>query len=133
MWSNDLLSIIFTRVKVFATQKLKDRYPNIYFTTSTRVQTNPKFPTVLIQELTGAEIGRDLEGIQTNGVTMSVQVDVTDNSSQNTANIVADVVYEIMKGMRFETVGKPIADDSDASVYRNVARYRRKIDYNDVL
>lgn len=132
MWSNDLLSIIFTKVKVQATAKLKDRYPNIYFTTSTRVQTNPKFPTVLMQELSGPE-ERDLEGTQTNGVTMSIQVDVTDNATQNTANIVADVVYDIMKSMRFETVGKPIADDSDASVYRNIARYRRPIGGNDRL
>lgn len=133
MWSNDLLSIIFTRVKVLATAKLKDKYPNIYFTTSTRAQTNPKFPTVVMQKLQSTETGRDLEGRSVNGINFSVQVDVIDNSSQNTANTVADVVMKCMKDMMFEVVGDPMTDESELTTYRNVARYRRKIDYNDVL
>lgn len=133
MWSNDLQSIVFTKIKVLATKQLKDKFPNIYFTTSSKAQTKAKFPTVRVQKLPGMETGADLRGETVNGVIASFQIDVVDNGSQANADDVADVVFNIMKKMRFQIVGEPAIDESDPETFRNTARYRRVIGAGDQL
>lgn len=135
MWSNDLYSMVFSRVKVIGTAKLKSKYPKIRFTDKTPKSTDKIYPTVVIQELSGSENSRsqDLERRKINGVTFSVQIDVLTNVSQAEANNVAYAISDIMSDMMFDTIGKPIQDNSEVDNYRNVARYRRKIDYDDVL
>lgn len=133
MWSNDLRSIVFTRLKVLGLQQLQTKYPNINFTTSARTPTTAKFPTVLIRKLQGSEIMSDIEGTTVNGVLTTFQIDVVDNSSQYNADYIADVICKLMKNMRFQVVGEPYIDESDTATYRNVARYRRVIGASDFI
>lgn len=132
MWTSDIESIVFTRIKVEATEKLKNKYPSINFTTSSKVRTNPTFPNVYVKELQGSETGQTLDGESVNAVISSFQIEVADNVNDKRAKEVAYVVYSIMKKMRYECIGEPFADNIDET-HRNVARYRRIVGYNDTL
>lgn len=132
MWTSDIASIVFTKIKLEATSKLLSKYPYINFTTSDQVRTDPAFPNVYVKRLQGAERGRTLDGESVNAILSSFQIEVTDNESERRAQEVADVVYSIMKKMRYECIGEPFPDNIEG-VYRNVARYRRVVGYNDIL
>ena len=132
MWTSDIASMVFTRIKVEATPKLKIKYPNINFTTSDQVRTDPTFPNVYVKELQGSERGQTLDGESVNAILSSFQIEVADNVSDNRAREVADIVFLIMKKMKYEVIGLPFQDNTDG-VHRNVARYRRIIGYNDIL
>lgn len=133
MWSNDLQSIVYTNVKMVTIKKLKERFPNINIVTSSKEMKKAKFPTVRVQKLPGMETGADLRGETVNAVVASFQIDVVDNGSQANADDVADVVFNIMKRMRFQIVGEPAIDESDPETFRNTARYRRIIGAGDNL
>ena len=132
MWTSDIASIVFTKIKMEATEKLKSKYPNINFTTSDEVRTDPIFPNVYVKKLQGSETGQTLDGETVNATLSSFQIEVADNVSDRRSQEVADVVYSIMKKMRFECIGEPFPDNIEG-VHRNVARYRRIIGYNDTL
>ena len=133
MWVNDIESIVFTRVRVGCENRLKTKYPNIDFTTSTKERKEPKFPTVYVHMMNSQEIGRTLDGKHVNGVNATFQIEVTDNTRQYNADFVADAVCDVMKEMMFEIVGTPYVDESNPSVYRNVARFRRPIGASDTF
>ena len=120
-----LESQVITRIKTQFSKKLKDRYPNLKFTNSDRADTVPKFPTVYIHEMPGAETGADLQGDTINAVWSSFQIEVTTNTKM-------DEVVRIMKTMRFQVTSMPEFQNTD-SVYRRVARFRRIIGADDVL
>lgn len=132
MWTSDIASIVFTKIKMEATEKLKSKYPNINFTTSDEVRTDPIFPNVYVKKLQGSETGQTLDGETVNATLSSFQIEVADNVSDRRSQEVAYVVYSIMKKMRFECIGEPFQDNIEG-VHRNVARYRRIIGYNDTL
>lgn len=132
MWTSDIQYKVLTRVKAEGTKRLKTRYPDINFTTSSKSPSDPKFPTVYIKSLPGGERGQTLDGKTVNAVIASFQVEVTTSTNDTDAQNVADVVYEIMKSMAFQVMGIPVADNDEKS-YRNIARYQRLVGYNDVL
>lgn len=137
MWNNDIPSIVFTKMKIYAKQKLSERYPNKYdntnYTRQTRSQTTAKFPTVMFQNLQGSEVGADLSGETVNAIISNIQIDVITNTSQTDAYNIADAVMEAMKKMRYQIAGDLIFDSSDASTYRVIGRYRRVIGHDDIL
>ena len=127
-----LESQVITRIKTQFSKKLKDRYPNLKFTNSDRADTVPKFPTVYIHEMTGAETGEDLQGDTINAVWSSFQIEVTTNTKMNDAKEVMNEVVRIMKTMRFQVIATPEFQNTD-STYRRVARFRRMIADGDIL
>lgn len=133
MWTSDITSVVFTRIKAIGMKKLKTKYPEISFTTSSASSTDPKFPTVYIKRMQGSERGQDLEGTSVNATLCSFQIEVTDNVSDTRTQEVADVIYSIMKSMRFQALGEPFPDNTQKGIYRNVARYQRLIGYGDIL
>ena len=132
MWTTNIQNTVLTRIKAEGNKQLKSKYPDIRFTPSSKTQTNPKFPTVYVKRMQGAERGQTLDGQSVNAILSSFQIEVADNVSDDRAQEVADVVYEIMKSMRFQVLGEPIADNTD-SEYRNIARYQRLIGANDII
>lgn len=133
MWFSDITSVVFTRVKAIVNKKLKTKYPDINFTTSSVASTDPKFPTVYIKRMQGAERGQDIDGSTVNAMLVTFQVEVTDNVSDTRTQEVADSVCEVFKSMRFQILGEPFPDNTQRGVFRNVARYQRVISYDDVL
>lgn len=127
-----LESQVITRIKTQFSQKLKDRYPNLKFTNSDRADTVPKFPTVYIHEMSGAETGANTEGNTINAVWTSFQIEVTTNTNQLEAKEVMNEVLRIMKKMRFQVISMPEFRNTN-SVYRSVARFRRMIADKDFL
>ena len=133
MWTSDITSIVFTRIKAICNKKLKSKYPNLNFTTSSKNPSIPKFPTIYVKRLQGAERGQDLDGTTVNAILCSFQIEVTTNIGDSESQEIADIVCSIMKSMRFQILGEPFADNTQDGIFRNVARYQRLIGYGDIL
>ncbi len=132
MWTTDIEDKVFAKLKVEGSKLLKEDYPNINFTKDSTSSTNPKFPTVYLQRLPGAETGEDLERVSINGIVSGFQIEVSTNTNNRDAQIVADACCLIMKSMAYSMVGEPVPDNT-AEIKRNVSRFRRNVDYNDIL
>lgn len=132
MWISDIESIVLARVKSNVMEKLKTKYPNLFFTTSDRNQSDPKFPTVLLRELNSAERGNDLENTHVNAYQCMIQVDVIDNLSQSRAKEVMRYILDEMKKMSFSII-QASTPDNNSDTYRVVSRFRREIGWNDIL
>lgn len=132
MWFSRITTTVFTRIKSIVNKKLKSTYPDLNFTTSDKTSTEPKFPTVYVKRMQGAERGQDLDGSSVNAMLVTFQVEVTDNVSDTRALEVADECCSVMKSMRFQLVGEPVPDNSNG-MFRNIARYQRIVGYSDTL
>lgn len=132
MWTNELLSNIYTQIIVRTKEIVGDdeEYKTIHFTTEQSNDGKPKFPTVLIEEVPSNEIGTTLEGNEVAGVVSVIQVTVSDNESQYTANKVADYVMDAMKQLRYTVIGTP-KRARNGDIRSNYCRYRRPIGYSD--
>lgn len=128
MWTNKIASFIFTELKKQGLERLstKTEYANAFFTTSSKVQTTAKFPTIYLEKLQGSEQARTLEKGVPNAIVSTFQVIVTDNVSQFRANDVADIVSDIMNELGYELMADPTPTASQ-DTYQNIARYRRTI------
>lgn len=131
-WAFELENTIFSIIKVKATKLLKDKYPNIYFTTTNINENTPKYPTVYIHELGGYEVGKDLEGVSINGVIETLQIEVYSNTSQSDAKYVISEVADIFKEMQFEIIAFPEMKN-ETNIYRSIMRVRRVIGNGDSL
>lgn len=132
MWTNDIESIVFTRIKNKVGNKLKNKYPELHFTNSDIIPKEPKFPTVYIHELSGSETDRDMEGAEINSVLCSFQIEVTDNISQVRAKDVMNEVMKLLKEMKFGGNSLPEFQNRDG-YFKSVARFRRTIGKHDIL
>lgn len=134
MWTNKIASFIFTELKKQGLERLstKTEYANAFFTTSSRVQTTAKFPTIYLEKLQGSERARTLEKGVPNAIVSTFQVIVTDNVSQFRANDVADIVSDIMNELGYELMADPTPTASQ-DTYQNIARYRRTIGKNEKI
>lgn len=134
MWTNKIASFIFTELKKRGLEKLsaKTEYADAFFTTSSRVQTSAKFPTIYLEKLQGSEQARTLEKGVPNAIVSTFQVIVTDNVSQFRANDVADIVSDIMNELGYELMADPTPTASQ-DTYQNIARYRRTIGKNEKI
>lgn len=132
-WIFDIESIVFSKVKNKAEKQLKDKYPNIVFTTTDKpVDSSTSYPTVFIQELAGAERGQDLEGKTINGIMYSSQVEVITNKSQREAKAVMAVIASIYKELCFEIASTP-SFNNGSNYYRCIIRVSRIFGQGDTI
>ena len=82
--------------------------------------------------LAPSEQGRTIDGQAINGLLVTVQVDVTTNTSGSDARWVMSKVAEAFKELRFNGQSMPELTYSD-KIYRSTARFRRVIGANDRL
>ena len=132
MWTENIETTVFSRVKIEGTIALKKTFPNINYTAENASDGEPTFPSVYVQELPAVETGQDLEGNAINGVISSFQVDVSDNKDKQNCKTVMGKVIESMKGMRFEVTALPIYR-KEGNVWIGTARFRRTIGFNNIL
>lgn len=132
MWTDDIESIVNTKIKYGFSQQLKNKYPNLTFTTESGSDTKAKFPCVYLQRLPSTELAQSTDGIKIAAGQFSFQVTVSDNSSRRTAKVVMDEVVTIMRKMHFTLIQMPISQNG-SSLYIEVARFRRVIAEGDVL
>lgn len=131
MWISDIEPAVFARVKAYG-EVLRKKFPDIVFTTDNESDTPAKFPTVLVEEITGAEQGRDLEGVRVNAYLASFQISISHNDKKYHVRNIMDNCMETMKKLRFEIIGTPIYSRSEG-VWTGVARFRRTIGSNDTF
>lgn len=125
-------SNIYSRIKAQFSERIKKKYPDLNFTTTTQSQTKPKFPTVYVHLMPSSEQGETLDGTGINAALVSFQIEVTDNQSQQRAGEVMWEAARIMKSMRFSVIVMPEFSYQE-SAYRSVARFRRMIGTGDIL
>lgn len=115
MWSDEIPTQVLSRLKYDSKMlELQKKYPDFTITTSAVSSTNPKFPTLLLQQLESPEVGQDLENTTLNGINAGFQIDVIDN--QKTRTRVKEIMSEvrrIMKSMRFNLRDAPDMDTND--------------------
>lgn len=132
MWTDNIESMVFTRVKTKGNKELKTKYPNLHYTTDNVTIGEPQFPTCYIQELPGTERGRSLDGKNVNGILITFQIDVSDNESKRNAKDVMVNAIDTFKQMRFEIIAFPTYRKEDG-IWVGTARVRRTIGALDIL
>ena len=133
MWTKNIFTSVYSRVAANGRIRIISRYPKITFTNSTPKTTITTFPTVIISNLQGSEVAKDLERSFVNGMVSNIQIEVVTNTSQDDADYVADVCLDLMKSLRYDMIGEPFNSSTQGNQYRNIARYRREVDYGDVI
>ena len=131
-WAYDIEGTVYSIVKAKTYSAIKKKYPNLLFTDKGQSDSSPTFPTVYIHMLAPTEQGRTIDGQSINGLLVTVQVDVTTNTSSSDVRWVMSEIAETFKEMRFEAKPMPETTYSD-KIYRSTARFRRVIGANDRL
>lgn len=133
-WIMLLPSQVFTRIKYGISDKVKTKYKmtDSNFSTESASMSTAVFPFVYVNLLPAVEVGRDLEGISTNGGLFTWQISVIDNQSQSRARDVMAEIYNTMKSMRFEAKQMPSFEDTE-DTHTCTARFSRIICSNDIL
>lgn len=132
-WFASLESKIFTIMKTRIVRNLSGKYPNIFCTSSSRVDADPVFPTVYIHELPSLETGMDLDNTGINAILETIQVDVTTNTEMRDCTIVMTEVVTQLKALRFNVTALPTYMIESENVYRGIVRARRLIGADDKL
>lgn len=133
MWTKDVFTSVYSRITANGKIRLKSKYPKITFTNSTPKSKITSFPTVIITKLQGSETSKDIEGSFVNGIVSNIQIEVITNTNQQDADDVADTCLDLMKSLRYEMVGEPYSNSTQDNEYRNISRYRRNVDYGDII
>lgn len=131
-WVEDLESTIFTIIKSNFPQRLKNKYPKIEFTNKEQTDKKANFPTVLVTVLPMVERGQDLKGDSINAVLLTVQIDVSTNTTKKEAQEIAYAVISILKTKYFNVIALPNAT-IDGDICRSVSRARRIIGSGDTI
>ena len=129
-WVMDLESTVYTIIKNNFPDRLKTKYPNIYFTNVSKINTEPQFPTVYVHMLPAVEQGADLVAKTINAVLATVQVDVTTNVSASEAREVMSTVLDELKDLGFTVTALP-ETFVEEDIYRQTMQARRMIGSGD--
>lgn len=129
---NMLESTIFSRLKAQFSQKIKEKYKDLTFTTQEESKGAPKFPNVYVYLMPGTEIGQTLEGDIFAGGTFTFQIRITNNSGQTAVQEITNEIIRLMKKMKFSIVATPVYEN-DADTQWSVMRFRRPICNGDIL
>ena len=131
-WAYDIETTIYSIVKSKTYSEIQKKYPSLLFTDKGQSDSSPVFPTVYIHMLAPSEQGRTIDGQAINGLLVTVQADVTTNTSGSDARWVMSKVAEAFKELRFEA--KPLPERTYTNkIYRSTTRFRRVIGANDRL
>ena len=131
-WAYDIETTIYSIVKSKTYSEIQKKYPSLLFTDKGQSDSSPVFPTVYIHMLAPSEQGRTIDGQAINGLLVTVQVDVTTNTSGSDARWVMSKIAEVFKELRFNGQSMPELTYTD-KIYRSTARFRRVIGANDRL
>lgn len=131
-WFLDNESRIYTLIKSKTYDDLKKKYPKITFTTSSEIQTEPKFPSVYIHELQPSERQQTLAGDYIGSVETTFEVRVTVNTQKTDCVKVLKPILQEFKNMRFNLVSVT-PPTSQANMFYTVARFRRILGSGETL
>lgn len=129
---SSLESIIVTRIKAQFSKKIKDKYPQIEFTTLEESKTAPKFPNVYIYLMPSPEVGQTLENDEIEGGLFTIQIKVTDNQNQARVKEVMGEIVRIMKKLRFSIPAMPDYKNTKDTWWSD-ARFRGTLANDSIL
>lgn len=132
-WAFDLETKIFSIIKLKTESKLKEKYPDIFYTnTDSPKDVITHFPTVYIHELPGSERSKTTEGDSVESVMYSMQIEVTSKRSQKETKVVLSHISEVLKSMGFSISSFPEANNG-SMYYRSVMRASRLIGRSETM
>lgn len=131
-WAVDLDTMIYSIFKTALTEKLGEKYPDMYITTLAKTPSTPKFPTIYFHPLSGVETGQTLVNDGINAVNYSVQIEVTVTESQQEARNISAEVLNVMKSLQFNVIAMPLMSEGE-DTYITTSRFRRIIGANDII
>ena len=144
LWTMDMADTIYARVVADFPESLKKKYKfqkitvngvtrwQNFSNSSVALDTKPVFPYITFLELPGRELARDLEGKSINAANFTFQVDVYDNSKEQTTRECMAAIVNIMLSMGFEAKPLP-APGSRPQEYRSTAQFTRPIGGTDII
>lgn len=143
VWVIDLPDSIYGRLVSEFPERLKKKYKFqkvtvngvtqwLNFSNSSFSDTKPVFPYITFLTLPGQERGQTLEGNSINAAIFTFQVDVYDNTKEETTKECMAAIVNIMKSMRFQAKPLP-APDSRPQEYRSTAQFSRLIGSSDIV
>ena len=130
-WAYDVETSIYTMFKIYYENLFADDYSNLFITTDEEQSGTAVFPTVLIQQLGFAEVGRDLDGTGINGIRPTFQITISHNGTKAEIKKLTVYAAEFFKEKRFD-VSNLIYTVSD-KVRTGVFRASRVIGANNTL
>lgn len=133
MWTKNIFTSVFSRVSANGRIKLQPKYPKINFTNSTPKSKITSFPTVVISDMDSSDTARTFEGDEVNATYSNIEIQVITNTSQEDADYVADVCYDLISALSYGASLRPKPNSTQDNEYRNVARYRRAVGKDDIL
>lgn len=131
-WTDDIESIVFTNVKARFSKKIKEKYPELTFTTDEENVGNAKFPCAYIHLLPMVEQGADLEAKTINACLATFQITVISNKNSNDVKTVMGELTSIFKQLGFSVISFP-EKIRNGEIYSSVSRVRRMIGSGDTL
>ena len=139
LWTSLISTRAFTNIRRKGEARLKQKmdsngrkFEKVNFTSSNTSNAPPVFPTVYVRKLQGKPIGYTLEDRKINGIMSVIQIEAITNTNQRDAEIIADVIGDILIEMGYEMLGDSFPDNL-SDVYRNVSRWQRLIGASDIL
>lgn len=127
-----LETIVFSRAKGEFSQKIKEKYKDLNFTTQEESKVTPKFPNVYFCLDSGKETGLMLERTVYEEGIFVFRFKVTSNSGEESVKEITKEIKRIMKKMSFRIVGDAVYRN-DANTHWSDSRYERQIGRNDIL
>lgn len=128
-WFLDIEKNVFTILKTLAIEELKERYPNISFTTSDANKIT-KFPTVYVHEtdgLIGKTFEKDVQSMQA-----KFTIECYSDKSQDENRKVLTVICKILNDELGFTCRVPINSNANG-IYRMILLASREIGSDDPI
>lgn len=132
IWVQDIEATIFSIIKYKTEPTLKNKFPNIRYSTEQATEENVKFPHVYVHLLPMVEQGGDIEGKTVNAVMATFQIDITSNTTKSDVLSVSYKLIEALKQIGFIISMFPEASKEN-NVHRAVLRARRLIGNGDKI
>lgn len=126
-WFSKIESRVFTIFK----KRMREEFPNVFYTTANEKVVESKFPCVYLHELEQLEQGRDLDNVTVNAVLSTIQIQVFTKTAAENKDIMTEAVLQ-MKKLRFNVAAMPIyTSEGDKTIFLSVARFHRMLGAGD--
>ena len=127
-WFADIEPRLFTIFK----KRMKESFPNVFYTTANENVKESKFPCVLFHEIGQEEIGQDLDNVTVNAVRSTIQVQVYSKKAAECKEVTSAAVAQL-KQLRYNIASMPIYNsERGGEIHFSAIRAHRVIGGGDI-
>ena len=128
-WFADIEPRTFTIFK----KRMKETYPDVFYTTANEKVSESEFPCVLYREIGQVETGNDLDNATVNAVISTIQVQTYAKTAKECKEITTEAVIQ-MKKLRYNITAMPIyQSERGGDIHFSVIRATRVYGSGDTL